>query len=188
MKENKEEVVKQEGDKKINQKTILIIGIAVIVLLVLIIGGVFAFKLLNKDDNGGVVNNGGDKVNNNKVEQNFVVLEDGTKQNTSKGITDAEFTIEGRKFYNFKVTEKNGISTVEAKIQNITEQPLDGASFKVRLYKANKELIKEYTILTAKIQPGISTLTVTNVMEDCTNAASVEVEMVKANQVQKSGE
>lgn len=183
MEENKKEV-KQDGEKNTHQKAFWIVGIALIIFLILVLGSVIGLKLTRD----GVNNFVGQIGNGNQDEQNYVVLEDGTKENTSDGIKNAVFTIEGRKFYDFKVTEKNGLSTVEAKIQNVTEEVLQGASFKVRLFNTKNELIKEYTILTASIQPNVSTLTVTNVMEDCTDAASIEVEMVKADQVQKSGE
>ena len=175
----KKEAVQNAEGTIINQRIFWIIGAAIIVFLVIVLISVIMLKNVRDDANnlaGSIGNNG-----NNATEQNYIVLEDGTKENTSEGISKAEYTLEGRKFYDFKVTEKNGISTVEAKIQNITNDVLESASFKVRLFNASKELIKEYTILTATIQPGVSTLTVTNIMEDCTQAVSVEVEMVKAN-------
>lgn len=192
MKEKKEKELKEGQGEKISndatKKFCLILAIGVIVCLLIIFVGVVVLKNV-RDDANNVLNNVG-KGNSNKIEQNYVVLEDGTKENVNKDIQNAEFTVDGRKFYNFEITEKDGLSTVKATLENVTATKLPGGSFKIRLYDSKDEIIKEYMVMTAEIEPNQPTTTVTSIVEDCSDASRVEVELVGVTPTEevKSGE
>ena len=192
MKEKKEKEVKEVQGEKISndatKKFCLILTIGVIVCLVIILGGIIVLKLV-RDNANGVLDSLG-KGNGEGTEQNYVVLEDGTKENVNKDIKNAEFTVDGRKFYNFEITEKDGLSTVKATLENVTETKLPGGSFKIRLYDSKDEIIKEYMVMTAEIEPNQPTTTVTSIVEDCSDASRVEVELVGITPTEevKSGE
>lgn len=183
MEENKKEQKVENPEEKRMEKNFWIIGIAIIIFLLLILGSVVLLKNARDKANNLTNEMGG---NNNNEQPNYIVSADGTKENVNKNVTDAEFVVEGRKFYDFRIVEKDGLSTVEARIENTTDTVLQGATFKVRLLNSNAEVIKEYVIITTEIQPKASTLTVTNIFEDCSDAESVEVVMVNDNQ--ESGE
>ena len=193
MEENKEKSIKDAQEEKISKdatkKFCLILTIGVIVCLLIILGGVIVLKLVRDNANG--VLNGLGIGNNNRTEQNYIVLADGTKENVNKNIKNAEFTVDGRKFYNFTITEKEGLSTVKVTLENVTETKLPGASFKVRIYDSKNEIIKEYMVMTGELEPGRPVITTTGIVEDCSDASSVEVELVGVTPVTedvKSGE
>ena len=186
MKKDKEKEEVTLDAENTTEKSFWIVGFGWIIFLILLIGSIVGLAMTR----GGINNILGkvDDIDGNGNKENFIILEDGSKENVNEDITTAEFTIDGRKFHSFKIVEKEGISSVEAKIENVTENILPEASFKIRIYGENDELIKEYMIITTEIKPKASTLTATNIIEECANAVKVEVEMVGVSQELKSGE
>lgn len=183
MEENKKET-ESNSENKTNQKAFWIVGIAVIVFLILLLGSIIGLKF-TRDGINGVLDKFG-IAGNNPSKPNYVVLDDGTKENTNEDIKNAEFTIEGRKIYNFVIRDREGLSTVEVVIENITEEVLPEATFKIGIYNSNNKLIADYTILTSEIEPMMPTMIVTSIMKDCSNASRIEVEMIGGSQT--SGE
>lgn len=175
-KEKKEKKLDTNNEVEVHEKSFWAIGIALIIFMILLLGSLIGLYIV-RNRIGDIA----DKVD-------IAILEDGSKQSATEAIKNAEIVVDGRKFYDFTIKEKEGLSTVEAKVENITEGALEGATFKVSLMDINGELIESYTVLTTELQPGVPTLTVTSIMKDCTGAADIEVELIGIPPVQETAE
>lgn len=184
-KDKSKDVIKEDVTKGVTEGTIekswWLIGIALIIFLILVLGSVIGLKMV-RDKSNDVANSIGNKINGGSNQANYVVLEDGTKENVNKDIANAEFTIEGRKISNFAIKEKNGLSNVSVTLENVTNAKLPGATFVVKIIDSKDTVIKEYRILTTELEPATPITTVTSIVEDCSDASRVEVELVGVSQ------
>lgn len=183
MKENKKET-ESNLENKTTQKAFWMVGMALIIFLILLLGSIIGLKYTRDGINGVLDKFNG--IDNDSSKLNYVVLEDGTKENTNEDIKNAEFTIEGIRINNFAIKDIDGLSTVEVVVENITENIIPEATFKIEIYGSNNELIEEYPIELSKIAPMMPTMIIRNIMNDCSNASKIEVEMI--DEVQVSGE
>ena len=165
-------------------KNLKIVVLVILLLLIIIsVFLVFAFKCnlfgiaepndnLNDDWNMS----GETNINLEKVE-NYEVQPDGTKINNNKQIENAEFIFDKLKVSEFKITEINGSTTINGKVENMTDEEVKDLTLVVRLYNSADEVVHEYSLVISKIEPKAEQHIQTNVMADFANVARVEAEM-----------
>lgn len=176
MKEKKTEE-KQVVDS--NEKFFWIIGIAVIVFMILLLGSIWGLKITRDGLND--VNDKLDGLESGNSSGNglYTVHADGTKTNQS--LMGEEYIVGGVKFSNFVITERDGVSTVNASFVNTTEETISSSSFLVRLFDEDGAIIREYSITTTDLVPNpeiIPEIT-TTIIGDCSNTAKIAVELIK---------
>ena len=172
-----------------HKKAFWVVGIALIIFLVLLFGSIFGLKLVR--DKANEIQNDpaliGGQGNDNVL--NYRELEDGTKENISDSIREAEFEIEGVKLSGFSIKSKDGSSTITANIENTTEEVIAGKTFMIELIDANGENVTEFTMDIAELAAKVPTITIRTLNTDCANAETIDVSIAGANsEVEVSGE
>lgn len=163
-----------------NQKAFWIVGIAIIVFLVLVLGSVIGLKITRDGINSILGNNNIGNNSGSGANPGYVVLEDGTMQNTNANIRDTEIVVDGRKFSNFSIEEKEGTSTIKVDIENTTDEDLGVATFEIKLYDSEDNLITEYSMLTTEQEAKAKTTALTSLVKSCINTARIEVNLISA--------
>lgn len=126
---------------KQNEK--ILIGVLILILVVVLVV-VAVNKGNNKEKNEMLANN-----EQNIVENNVQILENGTKLNTSSELAE-ERTIDGLEVSNIKLKENGGISALTADIKNPTAQDKESIKVKVEILDGTGKTI---TTLRGKIDP-----------------------------------
>ncbi len=177
MSEDKKEKVKFEEHEK---RAFWIIGFALILFLVLVFGGIILLKVTRNvlddvNDLDGNLTIGGDEI------KNYTTDEDGERRNVSEGVVDAEFEVAGRRFSHFNIREYAGMSTIDATVENLTEETLPEADFVLILYDNNGDSLEEVVVRIAEIKAQRMEMLITTLEEDLANAKSIDVKEVTGN-------
>lgn len=174
MSEDKKEKVKFEEHEK---RAFWIIGFAVILFLVLVLGGIILLKVtrnvlddVNELDGNLVI--GGEEI------KNYTTDEDGERRNVSEGVVDAEFEVAGRRFSHFNIREYAGLSTIDAAVENLTEETLPESDFVLTFYDDNGDALDEIVVSIREIEPRNMEMLIATVEEDIVNAKSIDVKEV----------
>ena len=177
---------KETPANETEKKALWIIGIALIVFLIILFGSLIGLKItrngINKIVNSNL-NNGA--VIQNAI-QNYEELENGVKYNTSEDVTGAEFVNNGIRLAHFNIDEIDGISTVSASIENVTQEIIKDITINVRIYDSNDVLLAEFAAETSSIEPDNVDMISSQIMKSCVNAARIEADIIVASNV--SGE
>lgn len=177
MSEDKKEKVKFEEHEK---RAFWIIGFAVILFLVLVFGGIILLKVTRNvlDDVNDLDGNlviGGEEI------KNYTTDEDGERRNVSEGVVDAEFEVAGRRFSHFNIREYAGLSTIDATVENLTEETLPESDFVLTFYDDNGDALDEIVVSIREIEPRNMEMLIATVEEDIVNAKSIDVKEVPSS-------
>lgn len=177
MSENKKEKVKFEEHEK---RAFWIVGFAVILFLVLVLGGIILLKVTRNvlDDVNDLDGNlviGGEEI------KNYTTDENGERRNVSEGVVDAEFEVAGRRFSHFNIREYAGISTIDATVENLTEEALSEADFMLSLYDDNGDSLEEIVVRIGQLEARGMEMLITTLEEDLVNAKSIDVKEVPSS-------
>ena len=155
------------------------------ILLGLVIIGIIIFIIINivknREIKGNTSKNVETEVNQqqeeeNKVEEEFVQhTEDGTKVNVGSKITD-DREVDGLKFTNIQLTEKNNQSTLLADVENATGKNIsDYTNLDITfLTKDGQEIITIKGIL-APLKSGEKTQLNAGLTQDVANAYDIKI-------------
>lgn len=160
-----------------HKKAFWIIGIALIIFLILLLGSIIGLYLVRQGIDDALVNNGYLSGDVQEIILNYTELEDGTKENISRDIRDAEFDIDGIKLSHFSIqTSPEGICTITADIENHTDEVVENKAFLIVLKDANEDVIAEFTMDIEDLMAQTPLITVKSLVIDCSNAATIEVQ------------
>ncbi len=139
-KNNNKETPTNETEKK----AFWIVGIALIVFLIILFGSLIGLKI-TRDGINKIANTdlGNGTVTQNAV-QNYEELENGVRYNTSEDVVNAEIVKNGIRLAHFNIDEIDGISTVSASIENVTQEIIKDITINVRIYDSNDVLLAEF--------------------------------------------
>lgn len=180
MSENKNEKVKFEAHEK---RAFWLIGLAVILFLVLVLGGIILLRIARNALNDAS-NLSGDILNLSNANQNYTTDEDGERKNVSEGVVDAEFEIGSRRFSHFNIREYAGRTTVDASVENLTEETLPESNFLITFLDESGEALEKIVVRVGAIEPNGMEMLFTTLEEDLVNAESIDVqEIVNENLV-----
>lgn len=144
---NKKETPTNETEKK----AYWIIGIAVIIFLVMLLGSLIGLKI-TRDGLDSVIKNYG--KNSGEIQSSYEVLADGTKVNISDAVKNAEFIKDGIKVSNFSIIEADGISTVSYTIENISQETVKDITVKINPYDSNDVRLADFSSYTSSLEAG----------------------------------
>lgn len=160
-----------------HRKSFWIIGIALIIFLILLLGSIIGLYLVRRGIDDALVNSGILSGDMSDEVLNYQELEDGTKENISEAIRDAEFDVDGIKLSHFTIqTATDGICTITAHIENLTEENIENKSFFMVLKDSNDEVITKISFDVEDLVAQTPVITVKSIDVDCANAATIEME------------
>lgn len=176
-KKEKKEVKFEEHEKR----AFWIVGLALILFLVFVFGGVILLKVARNalGDAAGVLS--GENLNNTQSGVNYTTNEYGERENVSEGVTDAEFIVDDRKFTHFNIRSFEGITTIDASIENLTDKDLPEADFLLIVKDDVGDSLDEITVRITEIKANKMEMLVLSLEKDLVNAKSIEVREIKAN-------
>lgn len=150
---------------KANEKKMILI-----LLIVLAIAIIMFVVNKNKKEN-----NNENTVEENKVVEEFVeVLEDGTRLNTSKKLSEMK-KINGLEFGNIQLTNQNNQSVLLADVKNTTSTATDVILVDVILYDKEGNELGTVGGIISPLQPGETTQFNTSMGIDYANAYDFKV-------------
>lgn len=167
---NKKETPTNETAKKVYW----IIGIAVIVFLVMLLGSLIGLKI-TRDGLNSVIKNYG--KNSGEIQSSYEVLADGTKVNISDAVKNAEFTKDGIRVTNFSIMEADGISTVSYTIENISQETVKDISVRIALYDSNDVRLADFSPYTSSLEAGRINNMSTQSTENLVEATRIETDI-----------
>lgn len=171
MLENK--TFQEKGNLKLIKKIALIVVVVLLIaLIVLIIPKIKSFFEKDVDENI--------KLENQEIElkPNYEVLNDGTKVNTSEEIERSEFTLNGIKFSNIKITEKEGLTDLEIDYENTLDSDIEGFGIKLNFYNEKDEVVYYYSVsLPETIKTGEKDKIYTNILEEYAGIEDIKIEI-----------
>lgn len=170
-----------------NEKIFWVIGIALIIFLILVLGSIIGLKMVRKGIHNVVDGNGQTTYSDNNI---YEVDEDGVKRNVYEGITDAEVDVDLVRFSQFTIMERvlemgednNEIECdLGLDIENMTEEPMENAAYTIRFYNIKGEELANFNVLLnlPSREPIHITLSKSNV--SFIEATHVEIEREGAN-------
>lgn len=182
MGEKNEKETPTNGTEK---KAFWIVGIALIVFLIILFGSLIGLKI-TRDGLNNIIKNQGKISGEKSAVQNYEELDNGVKINTSDEVRDAEITKNGIRLSHFNIDEIDGLSTVSAAIENVTQEVINDITITVKMYDSNDELLAEFSVVTTSLEPERMDTLASQIMKSCVNAARVEADIIVAGNV--SGE
>lgn len=177
---------KETPTGKTERNAFLIVGIALIIFLVILLGSLIGLKITRDGLNNVIKNHGKNSGEINNVIQNYEELENGAKVNTSEEVRNAEFIKDGIRLSHFNIDEIDGFSTVSASIENMTQEVIKDITIVVKMYDSNNTLLAEFSAVTSSIEPENMEMINSQIMKSCANAAKIEADIIVAGSV--SGE
>lgn len=169
---------KETPTGKTERNAFLIVGIALIIFLVILLGSLIGLKITRDRLNNVIKNQGKNSGEQGEVIQNYEELENGVKINTSDDVREAEFTKDGIRLSHFNIDEIDGFSTVSASIENMTQEVIKDITIVIRLYDSNDTLLAEFSAVTSSIEPENMDIVNTQIMKSCANTARVEADII----------
>ena len=138
-----------------------------LVLLIILIGVVAVFTNIKKNRN------------DNTLEQQqlgeFVSLrEDGTKENISEKLKEIK-VLEGLEITDIVLTEKDNVSQISAKVENSTENSVEGMEVAVVFSDKEGNTITEISAYITGLEPGENTTLYSSVVADVSNAYDINI-------------
>ena len=177
---------KETPTGKTERNAFLIVGIALIIFLVILLGSLIGLKITRDGLNNVIKNHGKNSGEINNLVQNYEELENGVKINTSEEVRNAEFVKDGIRLSHFNIDEIDGFSTVSASIENMTQEVIKDITIVVKMYDSNNTLLAEFSAVTSSIEPENMEMINSQIMKSCANTAKVEADIIVAGSV--SGE
>ena len=147
---------------KKNEK--VLIGCLLVVLVIVLI-------VVNVRKNN---NNEQEEVEEEPVEEYVEVLEDGTKLNTSEAL-NSDKMVDGLKFENIQLTEKNGQTVLLADVTNTTEKATELTLVDVIILDKEGNEVKTVGGIIAPLEPGASTQFNTGITLDYANSYDFKI-------------
>ena len=177
---------KETPTGKTERNAFLIVGIALIIFLVILLGSLIGLKITRDGLNNVIKNHGKNSGEINNLVQNYEELENGVKINTSEEVRNAEFVKDGIRLSHFNIDEIDGFSTVSASIENMTQEVIKDITIVVKMYDSNNTLLAEFSAVTSSIEPENMEMINSQIMKSCANTAKVEADIIVAGSI--SGE
>ena len=177
---------KETPTGKTERNAFLIVGIALIIFLVILLGSLIGLKITRDGLNNVIKNHGKNSGEINNLVQNYEELENGVKINTSEEVRNAEFVKDGIRLSHFNIDEIDGFSTVSASIENMTQEVIKDITIVVKMYDSNNTLLAEFSAVTSSIEPENMDIINSQIMKSCANTAKVEADIIVAGSI--SGE
>lgn len=170
-KENKEKKVnnKEKNNsqprktmRKSEKRVILIVLIITIIVITILS---IIKNIQNKEER---------KIDNNqqKVQSEVSVLDDGTKMNTSKKIKEKKYC-DGLEFTDIEITEKDNVTIVLANVKNVTNEPKKDYPIKLKIIDENSDEIISISGYIGQIEPGETIKFKTSSTFDFSNAYDI---------------
>lgn len=162
----------KKGSNLIEKVAIVALVLALLTsLIILMIPKIKNF--FDKDTGKSVIEN---EVTEPK--QNYEVLADGTKVNTSEEIENYEFDLNGIKFSNIKITEKDGYTDLEVDYENTLGTDIEGFGIKFNFYNSNNEIVYYYSVkLPELIKTGEKDKIYSSILEEYAGIENVKIEI-----------
>ena len=167
-------------ENETHQKAYWIVGIALIVFLILLFGSIIGLKI-TRDGLNNVTDKVGDLDTPGGVAEvpNYEVWDDGTKENISEGVIDAEFNFDGLRISHCSIIERDeNFSEISLDVENMTEEKIGKKTLLVKLYDAEDKLMTEFTVEANELEPQAPTHVRAIKMESCVDAKRVAVELI----------
>ena len=171
----------KKSEENTSEKFFWIIGIAVIVFLILLLGSLIGLKM-TRDKINSI---SGLKLNNNG---NYEVLEGGTMRNTNDELLRAEIDVDNIRFSNFAITQRNELTDedeeyydadISFNIENMNEEVVESAMFIVTLYDSSNTKLIDFSIQLDNLPARKPIPYRQNLNKSCVDAAHVEVEKIR---------
>lgn len=175
--------MKEEKNLRENthEKFFWIIGIAVIIFMILLLGSLIGLKI-TRDSVGNISEI---QFGNNR---NYEVLEDGTMKNTNKDVLRKEIDVDNIRFSHFTISQRNeqneeGEETYDTDvafdIENMNEEVLESALFIVTLYDSNNNKLIDFSIQLDDMPAREPIVFRQNLTKSCVDTANIDVKRVK---------
>lgn len=177
MSENKKEGVKFEEHEK---RAFWMVGIALILFLILVLGGIVLLRITHNALDDANELNGNLTVDSGEV-KNYTTDEDGERRNVSEGVVNAEFVVADRRFSHFNVRGYEGMTNVNATVENLTEETLPESDFILVFYDDNGDSLDEVVVSIREIEPHDMEMLIVTLEEDLTNASRIELKEIVGN-------
>lgn len=168
------------------KKAFWIIGFALIIFLIILFGSLIGLKITRDRVNDVIKGQGKNSGELSNIVQNYEELENGLKVNTSEEVERAEFIKDGIRLSHFNIDEIDGLSTVSASIENMTQEVIKDITITVKMYDSNNTLLGEFSAVTSSIEPENMDMINSQIMKSCVNTARIEADIIVAGSV--SGE
>ncbi len=176
-KKEKKEVKFEEHEKR----AFWLVGFALILFLVLVFGGIILLKVTRNalnDVDGGL---SGEAQNNTQLNVNYTTDEYGEKENVSEEVTEAEFIVGNRRFAHFNIRSFEGITRIDASVENLTDKDLPEADFLLIIKDNAGDSLDEITVRVTEIEANRMEMLVLSIEKDLVNAKSIEIREINAD-------
>lgn len=170
---------KKSGENT-GEKFFWIVGIAVIIFMILLLGSLIGLKI-TRDKIGGI---SGFQWSGNS---NYEILDNGTMRNTNNEILRTEIDVDNVRFSHFAITQRNGESgedevydtDISFDIENMNEEVLESALYIVALYDSSNTKLIDFSIQLDNLPAREPVMFRQNLSKSCVDAAHIEVEKVR---------
>lgn len=179
-KKNQEKVVNQKDSKNTtkgqprktmrkSEKRLILILIIITIIVTTIY---FIVKNNNKTEELGGNNN--NSQTQEQIKENFSVLEDGTKLNTSKKIKETK-RVDGLEFSNIEITEKDNVTIILANVKSITKDIKKDVYVDIKVLDENHNEITSLSGYIGEIKPNETISFETSATFDFANAYDIVI-------------
>ncbi len=138
-----------------------------VVLLIILIGVVAVFTNIKK-------NRTDNTLEQQQLGEFVSLMEDGTKENISEKLKEIK-VLEGLEITEISLTEKDNVSQISAKVENSTENSVEGMEVTVVFSDKEGNTITEISAYITDLEPGESTMLYSSVVADVSNAYDVNI-------------
>ena len=164
--------------KKSIIKVITIIVLILLICLIIIMIPVVKNFFKNKIKESQIIENQITETTDNDIVEYYEVLNDGTKVNTSEEIENYEFELNGIKFSDIKITEKEGLTDLEIDYENTLNSDIEGFGVKLNFYNSKDELVYYYSVkLPDTIKVSEKDTIYTSILEKYAGIEYIEMEI-----------
>ena len=168
-----------------DKKALYILLIAIVIFIILLVGSIIGLK---------ITRNGIDKfLSKNNLQTgnlNYIIYEDGKKENTSNDVVNAEFEFDGLKFSHFVIETIDGVSTVKLNVQNTTDNEIAEKTIKISfLDEFGNEVIEDKVATTnGNLESKINKIIIIPINDDISNITSIDLVVLNEEDNIDSGE
>ena len=163
-----------------NKNAYLYLELAVLFFLIVLFGSLVGLTLTRIGANNFVLKN---KYNENENET-YIEYEDGSRENISDGVVNAEFEYDGLIFSHFEIESTESTCTLKVEIENTTNLDIEEKTFLVSFYDALGDELTETVTLTTDgaIASNSMQKIIAPIRDDVVTATSIGIELVGNNE------